>query len=174
MTSSIVARMSKKRRMPDGGTARTRAARTRSASGPRPLGPGAADVSTGSSAGSIRGSEASVVTPSGYAIAGGERREVRHVGASCLPRRGRLLPMGLNIKNTETERLIRDLAEETGESLTDAVTVAVRERLERVRADFDVEHIMEIVRDIRSRVPPGFFDVDIDQLLYDEETGLPK
>jgi antitoxin VapB len=82
--------------------------------------------------------------------------------------------MGLNIKNTETERLIRDLAEETGESLTDAVTVAVRERLERVRADFDVEHIMEIVRDIRSRVPPGFFDVDIDQLLYDEETGLPK
>jgi antitoxin VapB len=82
--------------------------------------------------------------------------------------------VGLNIKNVETERLIRELSQETGESLTDAVRVAVRERLERVRADFDVEHIMEIVRDIRSRVPPGYFDQDFDALLYDEETGLPK
>jgi antitoxin VapB len=82
--------------------------------------------------------------------------------------------MGLNIKNAETERLIRELANQTGESLTDAVTVAVRERLDRVRADFDIDHIMEIVEDIRSRVPPGFFDVDIDELLYDAETGLPK
>jgi antitoxin VapB len=82
--------------------------------------------------------------------------------------------MGLNIKNAETERLIRELADQTGESLTDAVTVAVRERLDRVRADFDIDHIMEIVEDIRSRVPPGFFDVDIDELLYDAETGLPK
>jgi antitoxin VapB len=82
--------------------------------------------------------------------------------------------MGLNIKNAETERLIRELADQTGESLTDAVTVAVRERLDRVRADFDIDHIMEIVEDIRSRVPPGFFDVDIDELLYDAEAGLPK
>ena len=35
MTSSIVAAMSKKRRIPDGGTARTRSDRTRSASGGR-------------------------------------------------------------------------------------------------------------------------------------------
>jgi antitoxin VapB len=82
--------------------------------------------------------------------------------------------MGLNIKNTRTERLIRELADQTGESMTEAVTVAVRERLDRVKADFDIDEIMEIVDDIRSRVPPGFFDQDFDAMLYDEETGLPK
>jgi antitoxin VapB len=82
--------------------------------------------------------------------------------------------MGLNIKNADTERLIRELAKATGESMTEAVTTAVRERLDRVHADFDIDEIQEFVDDIRSRVPPGFFDVDIDKLLYDEETGLPK
>ena len=45
--------------------------------------------------------------------------------------------MSLNIKNAETYRLVRELAEATGESLTEAVGNAVRERLERVRNDFD-------------------------------------
>ena len=42
--------------------------------------------------------------------------------------------MALNIKNEETYRLIRELAGLTGESMTTAVTVAVRDRLARVRA----------------------------------------
>ncbi|MBV8196921.1 MAG: type II toxin-antitoxin system VapB family antitoxin [Candidatus Eremiobacteraeota bacterium] len=42
--------------------------------------------------------------------------------------------MALNIKNPETEGLIRQLADETGEDLTTAVTVAVRERLQRQAA----------------------------------------
>jgi len=41
--------------------------------------------------------------------------------------------MVLNIKDPEADRLARALAQETGESLTAAVTAAVRERLERVR-----------------------------------------
>lgn len=40
--------------------------------------------------------------------------------------------MGLNIKNDEVEAEIRRLAEITGESLTTAVQVAVRERIRRV------------------------------------------
>ena len=36
-------------------------------------------------------------------------------------------------KDDGTDRLVRELAAETGESLTTAVTVAVRERLKRVR-----------------------------------------
>jgi antitoxin VapB len=36
------------------------------------------------------------------------------------------------IKDQEADRLIRTLAERTGESITDAVKQAVRERLERV------------------------------------------
>ena len=41
--------------------------------------------------------------------------------------------MALNIKDGEADRLVRELAAETGESITMAVTIAVRERLERVR-----------------------------------------
>ena len=41
--------------------------------------------------------------------------------------------MGLNIKNEEANRLIHELAGSTGESLTTAVTIAVRERLERIQ-----------------------------------------
>ena len=37
--------------------------------------------------------------------------------------------MALNIKDAETDRLVRRLAEVTGEKITDAVRIAVRERL---------------------------------------------
>jgi antitoxin VapB len=40
--------------------------------------------------------------------------------------------MALNIKAEQADRLVRELAAETGESITTAVTVAVRERLERL------------------------------------------
>ncbi len=41
--------------------------------------------------------------------------------------------MALNIKDDGADRLARELAAETGESITTAVTLAVRERLERLR-----------------------------------------
>jgi antitoxin VapB len=41
--------------------------------------------------------------------------------------------LGLNITNDEANRLAHELAQLTGESLTTAVTVAVRERLERLQ-----------------------------------------
>jgi len=41
--------------------------------------------------------------------------------------------MALNIKDSTADRLARELAAETGESITTAVTIAVRERLERLR-----------------------------------------
>jgi antitoxin VapB len=81
--------------------------------------------------------------------------------------------MSLNIKNAEAYRLIRELADATGESMTQAVTSAVRERLQRVRADFDVDDVMEWVAEVTASLPPDFFDVDHGDLLYDEE-GLPR
>ena len=50
--------------------------------------------------------------------------------------------MSLNIKSEEAERLARSLAEATGESLTGAITVALRERLARVR-DRDGDQLAE-------------------------------
>ncbi len=85
--------------------------------------------------------------------------------------------MSLNIKNVETTRLIRELADLTGESMTAAVTEAVRERLERIRQADDragmAERLHAIVVDMRARLPDDFFDIDIAELLYDED-GLPK
>ena len=79
----------------------------------------------------------------------------------------------LNIKNPEAYRLVKALADATGESMTEAVTVAVRERLERIERDFQVGEILEMAREIRDRLPPGYLDQDFDDLLYDKD-GLPK
>jgi antitoxin VapB len=43
--------------------------------------------------------------------------------------------MGLNIKNAQTEASIRALAARTGESLTDAIETAVREKLSRLNEE---------------------------------------
>ncbi len=43
--------------------------------------------------------------------------------------------MALNIRNTETERLAETLARLTGETKTEAVTTALRERLRRLQRD---------------------------------------
>ncbi len=85
--------------------------------------------------------------------------------------------MSLNIKNAETYRLIRELADLTGESMTGAVTAAVRERLDRIRATEDKEdfagRVHAIAVDMKSRLPADFFDIEHGDLLYDED-GLPR
>ena len=43
--------------------------------------------------------------------------------------------MSLNIKNEEAHQLARELVQLTGETMTGAVTVALRERLERERRE---------------------------------------
>ena len=58
--------------------------------------------------------------------------------------------MSMNIKNKEAYRLTKQLAKLTGESLTTAVTEAVRERLDRVRRKHGVdlaERLLVIGRD---------------------------
>jgi antitoxin VapB len=84
--------------------------------------------------------------------------------------------MGLNIKNEEAHRMARELAHATGESMTVAVSEAIRERLERVRGSSKkdvVERILEIGRDCAAHLKEPFKSVDHGDLLYDEK-GLPK
>lgn len=61
------------------------------------------------------------------------------------------LAMALNIKDDGADRLVRELAAETGESLTAAVTVAVRERLERIRGAVPREQRARVVSGIAER-----------------------
>ncbi len=59
--------------------------------------------------------------------------------------------MALNIKDPAADRLVRELAEETGESITTALTVAVRERLERLRGAVPREHRQQELTRIAQR-----------------------
>jgi len=83
--------------------------------------------------------------------------------------------MALSIKNDEADRLARELAALTGESLTEAVVLSLRERLERKRAVKDnrplAERLMAIGRRCASR--PRLDDRTPDELLGYDENGLP-
>ncbi len=84
--------------------------------------------------------------------------------------------MSLNIKSAETHKLAQELAELTGESMTAAVTAAVRERLIRVKREKSgrlADRLMEIGRDCASHLKEPYKSIDDGDLLYDEN-GLPK
>ena len=59
--------------------------------------------------------------------------------------------MALSIKDDDADRLARIAAELTGESLTQAVTVALRERAERLRASSRDSWRKEAMRRLRAR-----------------------
>ncbi len=83
--------------------------------------------------------------------------------------------MTLNIKDPQAHKLAKALQRETGESLTRAVTQALRERLERIRRRRRVEaktaELLAIGRRCASHLKGPA--IDHANLLYDEH-GLPK
>jgi antitoxin VapB len=86
--------------------------------------------------------------------------------------------MSLNIKNPEAHALAARLAQKTGETLTEAVTAALRERLERLErtAEFDealYEKLKAIATDARKHMKEPWLSIEHGDLLYDER-GLPK
>ncbi len=84
--------------------------------------------------------------------------------------------MALSIKNDEADRLARELSELTGESLTEAIVVSLRERLERKRAERDnrplAERLMDIGRRCASR--PRLDPRTPDEILGYGDDGLPR
>lgn len=85
--------------------------------------------------------------------------------------------MGINIRNHETERLIRELAELTGKGQTEVVTQAVKNELESIRRRKGYgryQRMMEIADEMAPLFKPPYDTIDHADLLYDKETGLPK
>jgi len=83
--------------------------------------------------------------------------------------------MSLNIKDPQAHKLAQELARETGESMTAAVTQAIRERLEAVRRRRKRDAMHAAIMAIGKRgesLDKGPY-VDHAELLYDEK-GLPK
>jgi antitoxin VapB len=86
--------------------------------------------------------------------------------------------MSLNIKNPEAHELAERVARLTGETLTEAVTKALRERLARLeQAEGSDEALYRklkaIAADCRKHMREPWLSVDHGDLLYDER-GLPK
>ena len=83
--------------------------------------------------------------------------------------------MPLSIKDEETDRLARELARATGESLTEAIRVALRERLARERARTRPGMVAAIrrIQDRLARFPVLDARSPDDILGYDER-GLPR
>ena len=87
-----------------------------------------------------------------------------------------MVEMSLNIKNKEAHKLAEELARLTGESMTAAVTVALRERLERVNREHGsplADRLMEIGKQCARRFKQPYRTADHAELLYDEQ-GLPR
>ena len=85
--------------------------------------------------------------------------------------------MGLNIKNDETCSLASELARLTGETMTGAITVALRERLEREQRKRSIASRARKLQAIAERcavlMGPGPSAIEHGDLLYDER-GLPR
>ena len=83
--------------------------------------------------------------------------------------------MALSIKNQEADRLARELAEATGETLTDAVLTALRERLRRLtgrRRSVGLREDIVRMQERIARLPVLDERTDNEILGYDER-GLP-
>jgi hypothetical protein len=92
-------------------------------------------------------------------------------------------PVALNIKNEETERIVRELAALKQVSLVVAVSEAVKEKLEREKVEGErtvqpsrlkrSDYLQGFAREFSKRVKNPIHSSEIDALLYDKD-GLPK
>lgn len=84
--------------------------------------------------------------------------------------------MALNIRNPETERLAADLAKLTGKTKTQAVTEALRDRLERLRRQRTGRRLADDLDEIARHCAAlqVLDERDADEILGYDEHGLPR
>jgi antitoxin VapB len=84
--------------------------------------------------------------------------------------------MAINIKSVQAERLAREVAAKTGESLTGAIQRALEERLERLKQQRRSQIVLSQLEDILRRVDrlPILDSRTPDEILGYDERGLPR
>ena len=82
--------------------------------------------------------------------------------------------MGMNIKNERLERLAKELATATGQSITDAIEQALNGELMRIRRKDDLETRKARIEEILRRSGPTAPGVTSDHSDLYDEIGLPK
>ena len=83
--------------------------------------------------------------------------------------------MALSIKNDEVERLTRTMAEQTGESLTQVILTALRDRWERLSGRRDAPDLREEVQRIQARMArlPRLDNRTDEEILGYDPDGVP-
>ena len=83
--------------------------------------------------------------------------------------------MALNIRNSETERLAAELAKQTGETKTEAVTKALRDRLARIRREKSLRRLADELEEIAKQCSslPALDPRTADEILGYDRHGLP-
>ena len=83
--------------------------------------------------------------------------------------------MALNIKNEEAHGLAKELAETTGQTLTEAVTIALRESLSRARHEVEPELLLAEIEELQRFVAdlPDRDTRSAEEILGYDESGLP-
>lgn len=84
--------------------------------------------------------------------------------------------MAMSIKSLQVERLAREIAAKTGESLTGAIQKALEERLGRLETERGKEVIMTQLQDILRRVDkmPVVDPRTPNEILGYDDRGLPR
>lgn len=84
--------------------------------------------------------------------------------------------MALNIRDPETERLAETLAKLTGETKTQAVTQALRERLEMMRRRRSAPSLVDEMDEIATHCAslPIYDAREADEILGYDEHSLPR
>jgi len=83
--------------------------------------------------------------------------------------------MALSIKDPEADRLARELAARTGETLTEAIVQALRERIAREYARVAPKRMAEVLGEIGKRCAslPVLDDRSPDEIIGYDGGGLP-
>jgi antitoxin VapB len=84
--------------------------------------------------------------------------------------------MALSIRNLKAEKLAREIAAESGETITQAITLALEERLERLRGRSTTTDLVEEILKISKRCSaiPDRDQRSFDEILGYDSAGAPK
>ena len=84
--------------------------------------------------------------------------------------------MALSIKNPDTEQLARQVAEATGETITEAIQKSLQERMKRIHRQRRQRHVEARLEDIikRLRALPVLDKRSADEIVGYDEHGIPR
>ena len=84
--------------------------------------------------------------------------------------------MALSVKDPEADRLAREVAARTGETLTQAIVVALKERLARLRGRSRRRPLRDDLREIAQRCTklPTLDDRSPEEILGYDDRGMPR